>query len=49
MIKKTRKNSAYWQINTLGLFSYIRRKLPDVESHGGQTNMDLVFTEDYRQ
>ena len=44
-ISNIRKNAAYWLINTSGLSSYIRRKFPDVQSHGRQTSTDPVFTE----
>ena len=39
----TRKNSAHWQINTSGRFSYIvvLFKFPDVDSHGRRTTLVL--------
>ena len=41
----TRKNSAYWQIDTSWLLSHIRFiRFPDVRSHGRQTSIDPVFT-----
>ena len=37
----TRKNSAYWQINTPWLFSaLVLFKFPDVQSHGRRTSTD---------